>query len=182
MSASLKLILRVPIPLQHRRVNRAQHQIILRPGKVQQPQPVHVALVLGRQRHAVDRRLDVVARQEAQRVARVDRQAAVQRLGPLPLARQVVLDLQRGDGLAEQERDGAQVRVARGPQAVGELGDFVVVEFAVLHVPQVRLVVDVPPVHLGEEVGGELQREGDERVEGVEDFVMEVLRATCGHE
>lgn len=134
-----------------------------------------MALILGRERNTVDRRLDVVARQETQRIARVDGQAAIERLGPLPLARLVVLDLQGGHGLAEQQGDGAQVGVARGPQAVGQLSDFGLIEFAVLHVSEVGFVVDVPAVDLGEEVWGQLEGEGDEGVEGVKDFVVEVL-------
>lgn len=87
----------------------------------------------------------------------------------------MILDLQRRHGLPEQQRDGAQVRVARRPEAVGQLLDFGLVELAVLHVPQVRLIVDVPSVHFGEEVRGQLEREGDEGVEGVQDLVVEVL-------
>lgn len=68
------------------------------------------------------RALDVVTRQETERVARVDRQRAVERLCPLPAACGVVFDLQRGYGLAEEERDGAEVGVAGRPEPVGELG------------------------------------------------------------
>lgn len=153
MFALLKLILGISLPLQKRRIDSVEDEVILRTGKIEQTQPVDVALVLGGQRDAVDGRLDVVARQEAEGVTRVDRQAAVQRLGPLPVARLVVLDLEGRHGLAEQQRDGAQVRVARRPEAVGQLADLLLVEPAVLHVPQVGLVVDFPLVQLGEEVG-----------------------------
>lgn len=122
VSLPLKFILRVARALQHRRLSHGvEHEVILRARKVQQAQPIDVALVLGRQRHAVHCALDVVARQEAERVACVDRERAIERLGPLPAARGVVLDLQRGDRLAEEESDGAKVRVARRPEPVGEL-------------------------------------------------------------
>lgn len=68
------------------------------------------------------RALDVVARQEAEGVAGVDCQRAVKRLSPLPAAGGVVLDLERGDGLAEEKSDGAEVRVAGRPKPIFELG------------------------------------------------------------
>lgn len=54
MVALLKLVLRITSPLQDRRVDGAQHKVVLRARKVQQAQTVDVALVLGWQRHAVD--------------------------------------------------------------------------------------------------------------------------------
>ncbi|TLD33827.1 hypothetical protein PspLS_00201 [Pyricularia sp. CBS 133598] len=150
MPTGLELVLREPFPLQDRRVDCVEHQIVLRPGKVQQTEPVDVALVLGRQRDPVDRGLDVAPGQEAEGVARVDGQAAVERLGPLPLPRAVVLDLQRRHRLPEQQRDGAQVS-------------------------EVGLVVHVPPMQLGEEVGRQLEGQRDQVVERVEDLVVQVL-------
>jgi hypothetical protein len=69
----------------------------------------------------------------------------------------MVFDLQGGDRLSEEKGDGSQVGVAKGPQAVAQLLKFLRRELGVLHVPQVRLIVNVPPVHLGEEVGRELK-------------------------
>lgn len=60
----------------------------------------------------MDGRLDVASRQETERIAGVDGQAPIERLGPLPVARRVVLDLESRDRLAEQQRDGAQVGMA----------------------------------------------------------------------
>jgi hypothetical protein len=119
--------------------------------------------------------LDVAAGEEAEGVAGVHGQAAVEGLGPLPVAGLVVADLQGGDGLAEQQRDGAEVRMAAGPEPVGQLLDLLVGELGVLHVPQVRLVVRLPPVHLGEEVRRQLQRQRDQVVEGIQDLVVEIL-------
>lgn len=55
--------------------------------------------------HSMDGGLNVSTSQEAESVAGVDRQAAIQGLRPLPLPGSMVLDLKRGDGLAEQEGD-----------------------------------------------------------------------------
>ena len=112
-------------------------------------------------------RLDVSTREEAQRVTRVDGQAAVQGLRPLPITRLVVADLQGGNRLAKQEGYGSQVGVAPRPQAVAELLDLLGRELGVLHVAQVGLVVRLPPVEVGEEVFGKLQREGNQMIEGV---------------
>ena len=94
-------------------------------------------LVLRRHRHAVDRAPDVAARQEVERVARVDRDRRVLRLHPLPLVRERVLDLQRGDGLAEEEREGAEVGVPEGPGL--DLRVLLRGALAVLHVAEVVL-------------------------------------------
>lgn len=171
----LKLILRKTFSLQQRRIHSVEDKIILRPGKIEQAQPVDMALVLWRQRHAVNGRLDVAPGQKAQRIARVDRQAAVERLGPLPRAGRVVLDLQGGDRLSKEQGDGAQVGVPGRPQPVGQLRLFVLAELAVFHVSQVRLVMHVPFVDLGEEVLGQLEGDGNQVVEWVQNLVVEVL-------
>lgn len=91
MSSPFKLVLRESLSLQHGRVYRVQNEIALRPRKVEEAETVYLSLILGRQRDSVDGALDVVSRQEAKCVARVDSQTAVEGLGPLPIARLVVL-------------------------------------------------------------------------------------------
>ena len=46
--------------------------------------------------------LDVISSQEGQRVTRVDGETSIQRLGPLPVSRLVVLDLERRNWLTEK--------------------------------------------------------------------------------
>lgn len=46
--ARLELVLREPFPLEHRRVDRLERNVALRPRKVQQPEAVDVTLVFGR--------------------------------------------------------------------------------------------------------------------------------------
>lgn len=123
----------------------------------------------------MDGGLDVAARQEAQGVAGVDCQAPVEGLGPLPVPCLVVSDLQRRDGLPEEQGDCAEVGVSERPEAVAQLLELLGRELGVLHVPEVRLIVSLPPVRLGEEVGRQLQGEGDEMKERVEDLVVELF-------
>ena len=73
--------------------------------------------------YPMDCGLDVTPREETQRITGVHGQAAIERLGPFPVARLVVLDLEAGDRLPEEQRDRAQVRVAVGSDAVLELAD-----------------------------------------------------------
>ena len=86
----------------------------------------------------MDGALDVAAGEEGQRVARVDGERAVLGLDPLPLVRGVVPDLERGDRLAEEQRPGAEVRVALAPEAA-DLEVLLGRELGVLHVPEVVL-------------------------------------------
>jgi hypothetical protein len=126
----------------------------------------------------VDRRLDIAARQEAQRVASVDSQTTIKGFRPLPGSCLRILDLQRCHGLAEQQRQRAQVRVASDPDFVvqfPELLELVALEACVLHVPQVRLVVRLPPVQVDQVVFRQLQGNGDEVVERREHLVVEVF-------
>lgn len=119
--------------------------------------------------------LDIAASQEAQGVACVDSQAAVERLGPLPVAGLVVPDLQRSHWLAEKKSDCAEIGVATGPKAVVELLNLLWCELGVLHVSQMRLVMDIPLVNTSKEVFRKLQCKSDEMVQGVQDLVMQVL-------
>lgn len=103
----------------------------------------------------MDRRLDIAPRQEAQRIASVDSQTPIKGFRPLPRPRLRVLDLQRRHGLAEQQRQRPQICVASDPDLVIqflELLELVALEACVLHVPQVRLVVRLPPVQVDQVV------------------------------
>jgi hypothetical protein len=85
----------------------------------------------------MDRAFDVPAREQVERVARIHGERPVLGLDPLPLARRVVLDLERRDGLAEEERERAEVGVPAAPEA--ELRVLLGCKFAILHVPEVVL-------------------------------------------
>lgn len=101
-------------------LDRVEDHVVVRAREVQDAQAVDVRLVRGRRVHAVHAGLDQPARQRSQRVARVDRDGAVLRLDPLPLARRV-LDLQRRYRLSEQQRHRAKVRVPRPVQVADQL-------------------------------------------------------------
>ena len=51
MTPSLKLILSVSFPLQYWTIDRIELQVILRSSKVEETEPVHVSLVLRRERY-----------------------------------------------------------------------------------------------------------------------------------
>lgn len=51
MPAGLKLVLRVPLPLENRRVDCSEDKVVLRTRKVQQTESVDVALVFWRNRY-----------------------------------------------------------------------------------------------------------------------------------
>ena len=82
--------------------------------------------------------LDVSARQERERVTRVDGEWAVLGLHPLPLAGGVVADLERSDGLAEEEGPRAEVGVSLAPE-LADLGVLLGRVLGVLHVAEVVL-------------------------------------------
>lgn len=63
--------------------------------------------------YPVNRRLDIASSQEAQCIARINSQTAVQRLGPLPLACFMVLDLECCHGLSEEKCNGTKIGVAQ---------------------------------------------------------------------
>ena len=48
MSTRLELVLRGPGPLEDRRVDRLQHEIVLRAREIQESEAIDVALILGR--------------------------------------------------------------------------------------------------------------------------------------
>lgn len=121
-----------------------------------------MALVCGREADSVDRGFDVASSQEAEGVAGIDGQASVEGFGPFPLAGAVILDLQRSDGLTEEQSEGSEVGVAPGPETVGELLNLRGCELFVLHVSEMGFVVRVPAVRIDEEVRGELEGERDQ--------------------
>ena len=81
--------------------------------------------------------LDVVRRQQVERVARVDGERRILGLHPLPLVRLVVLDLKRGNGLAEEQSPGTEIGVTTAP----ETADFQVFFGRILRVLHVAEVI-----------------------------------------
>jgi hypothetical protein len=121
VATGLELVLRKPLTLEQWGVNCLEKQVILRSCKVQKTQSVYMSLILWWQRDLVmsavalskrshkvkvaypmHRRLDITASQETERIARIDSQATVQRLCPLPVSSLVVTDLQGSDRLTEE--------------------------------------------------------------------------------
>ena len=68
-----------------------------------------MSLIVRRGVDTMNRRLEEVASQSLQRVADVDRDGLVLRLDPLPLVVDWVPDLERGDGLTEEEGETPEV-------------------------------------------------------------------------
>ena len=117
----------------------------------------------------MDRAADVSGSQERQRVARVHSKRPVLGLHPLPLARRVVLDLQRRDGLAEEQRPRAEVGVPAAPEAA-DLEVLLGRVLGVLHVPEVVLALDLVPVDVREVVLRKFEGDCEQDVEGVKDI------------
>lgn len=122
----------------------------------------------------MDRAPDISASQERQGIARVHSESSILGLHPLPLARRVVLDLQRGDGLAEEQRPGAEVGVAAAPETA-DLDVLLGRVLGVLHVPEMVLALDLVPVDVREVVFRELECGREQDVQGVEHFFVQRL-------
>lgn len=122
----------------------------------------------------MDARLDQAAGESGKGVAGINSNGAVHRLHPLPLSLGVE-DLEGGDGLAEEEGEGAEVSVP-GDVQVGDL--LVVLEIAccVVHVPQVVFALDVVQVVLDKLLlVGELEQDCEEAEELYYDFLVAFL-------
>lgn len=131
-------------------------------------------LVLRGRVHAVHAALEVPARERAQGVADVHRDGGVLRLDPLPLVLRVQ-DLQGRDGLAEEQREGPEVGVARHVHAA-HLLVLLRAPRRVVHVAQVVLAFLVVEVVLDELLLVlELQEDGEDAEESEEDFLVDVL-------
>lgn len=66
-------------------------------------------LILRRHGDPMNRTLHIVSGQERESVAGVDGQRSVLRFSPFPFVSLVVADLERCDGLAEEQGEAAQV-------------------------------------------------------------------------
>lgn len=96
------------------------------------------------------------------------------RLDPFPVTGVVITDLQSSNGLAEQEGEGSQVGMT-----LGQFLDTFIVLRSVLevhHVTEVVLGLFFVLVDVGEEVLGELQGDGEEDEELIQDFGVAVPR------
>lgn len=142
-------------PIQQRAIlDRIEHYLVIGSRKVQNTQAVDVRLVSWRRVYSVYTTLDQAARQCRQRVTSVDRDCAVLRFHPLPLALRVQ-DLQRCYRLAEQQRYGTEVRVA-GPVQVAYLLVLFGAARCIVHVPKV-----VFPLHVIQVVPDQLVLVGE---------------------
>lgn len=124
--------------------------------------------------YAVNGAADVASGEEIERVTGVDRNGAILRLDPLPLARLVVLDLEGGDGLTEQKRERSKVGMATSPKA--ELRVLLGRELGVLHVPKVVLALLLVAVDLLQVVLGKLECKRKQSVQRIKDFRMQRLQ------
>lgn len=110
--------------LQQRRVEGPQGHLVDGAGEVDDADALLGDLVLRRLDDAVHGGLEEAARQQLERLADVDDQRVRQVLHPLPRP-VVVEDLQCRNGLREEEREGAPVRVARQVEVAVPLVVFV---------------------------------------------------------
>jgi hypothetical protein len=95
----------------------------------------------------------------------------------------VILDLQRGHWLPEQQGQRAQVGVTLGVQPVSFVEDLVPLFLAVLgvlHVSQVILAQGLVPVQIPEEGLWQAQCDRDEVVERVENLLVQRLQRVSG--
>jgi len=81
----------------------------VRTGEVQETKPVNVLLVSGRNRNPMDGALDIVSGEQIESITSVDSEGRILGFDPLPLAARVVLDLETGDGLTEEESPASEV-------------------------------------------------------------------------
>lgn len=146
--------------LEKRRRRRFNVDVIARPDKVKQAQPVPTQLIRRRTHDPMRRRFEIRRGPEIERVAHIAHDASVhgRHIAPRALRR---LDLQARDVLRPEERQGPEIRVRAGPRVV----DLRVVgggPWVVQHVPQVVVAGVVVAVALGEEVLGQFEDGGEE--------------------
>ena len=122
----------------------------------------------------MDRALDISPGEERERVARVHRERPVLGPHPIPRACGVVPDLERRDGLAEEQRPRAEIGVALAPEPA-ELRVFLGRVLGVLHVPEVVLALARVVMDRGQPVFWELERDREEDVQRVEHFGVQRL-------
>ena len=112
--------------------------------------------------YSVHSGLDIPSCQETQRITRINSQTSIQRLSPLPFTSLMILDLERSYRLTEEKSDGAKISMTQRPESITKFFQFLGTKLGVFHISQMRLVVDVPLVELGEEVLWEFESDGDE--------------------
>jgi hypothetical protein len=128
-------------------------------------------LIVRRRVNTMNRRLEEVTSQSLQRVADVDRDGLVLRLDPLPLLLRVQ-NLQSSDGLAEEERDAAQVSVAWRIELADLLVDFRGAG-CVVHVAEMVFAFNVVLVVSDELIFvGDFEDDGEEAEELDDDFAV----------
>jgi len=105
---------------------------------------MNVILVLRRTDNAVDSRLEVPSRPKVQRVANITDDATIDRRDVLPVAAGG-LQLQAGNGLVPEQRQGPKVRVCTRP-AVVDLSVVLLTARTIHHVSEVVIASLIVPV------------------------------------
>lgn len=123
----------------------------------------------------MDGRLNITPCKKTQGITRIHRQTPIKRLSPLPVTSLVILDLKTSYRLTEEKRVRAKISMASGPKTVFELFNLFGGEFPVFHVAKMGFVVSSPFVQVDKVVFWDLEGEGCEVVERVEDFFVKVL-------
>lgn len=125
--------------------------------------------------HTMDTRLDETTRQSSQGITGIDRDSTILRTNPFPLAFGVE-NLQCGNWLAEEKRDGSQVCMTRAIQIAYVFVDFLATR-GVVHVTEVVFAFDVVLMVMGELVFvWELEENGEETEEFLDYFRVAFLR------
>jgi len=172
VTALLKHVLCEGFSLQHGRIrNRVQDDVVMRAGEVEQPEAVYVLLVFRRRNDSMDGTLDVAASQEGDRIARVHGKCGVLGLDPLPLVMDGVADLQRCDGLTEEQGEATEICVGADP-AIADCRVLLRGEFCVLHISEMIFAFHFVYVDVAEVVLGKLKGNREEGVKRIQNFRM----------
>ena len=144
----------------------------MRTREVQETKAVDVLLVSGRDRNPMDGALDIVSGEKVESVTSVDSEGRILWFDPLPLATRVVLDLETGDGLTEEESPASEVGMTTNDE-FPKFGVFFGGVLVVLHVAKVVFALDFVLVAAGEIILGKLESDGKQDVEGIQDLGVE---------
>jgi hypothetical protein len=158
--------------LQERAVHRFQNNIVAGAQEVDESEALHVHLILRRRNNPVHAAVQVAVGPEVHHIRRVNDDAAGNVLDSFPAAI-TRLQLEPRNGLREQERHAAEIRVAAGVDAFVLLVHLRAAR-VVLHVAQEAGALVLVPVSVHHVVLGELEHQGDQAQHAVRHVLVHV--------
>ena len=175
VASHFELVLREPLTAENGGVcDSGQLEVVVWTREVQETKTINVLLVFGRDGNPVDGAFDIVSGKQVEGVASVDGNGRILGFDPLPFATRVILNLETGDWLTEEKTPAPEVGVSTSNEFAKCDVLFRGVP-GVFHVPKVVLTLDLIPVAAGKIVLRELEGDGKQYVEGVQDLGMEGL-------